>query len=213
MESYQALNVFSWSLLVAMVAFAMGFYRIQNQKSKEARWVGGPISWPKSFWLSYAIFSWFLAPIGFLFFVPMPPILQWTLWIHLASWWIRGPLELVMIYRWFNWTPVYGISHDVTHCVVLCFLSMASAAEIGLVGFQENPNLLLVLIYLGVIQFSLIVEALFAALFLKTRGGDSLIYFASDSKEFQSINRFTQVVCVLVYGHWVAQSLWLLTQS
>lgn len=41
---------------------------------------------------------------------------------HLISWWNRGPLELLMTYKWFNWSPRYGIAHALVHALFLVLM-------------------------------------------------------------------------------------------
>src|SRR5882672_9115023 len=48
-----------WTAVTVLAAAALGFYWLQNHY----RPVGGEISWPKLFWLSYAILLWFVLPI------------------------------------------------------------------------------------------------------------------------------------------------------
>ena len=105
-------------ILLAELTFAIYFFFRQNKVGGKAA-VGGPISIPKSLWLSGAIFFWFFYPFIFLLDPTVTRPWKIVLALHLISWWIRGPLELVMIYRWFNWTPKYGITHDILHVLML----------------------------------------------------------------------------------------------
>ena len=58
-DSDRRLRGATWVTLATLLAAALGFYWLQNHY----RPVGGEISWPKLFWLAYAIFLWFLLPI------------------------------------------------------------------------------------------------------------------------------------------------------
>src|SRR4051812_35370059 len=108
--NYQVLLIILWPIVSCL--FALRFHARQNSNKG---WTGGPISWPKAFWLAFTINQWFFVPIFFLLHPDLPQGLKVVYGFHLLSWWIRGPLELVMIYRWLNWTPYYGISHDLFH--------------------------------------------------------------------------------------------------
>jgi hypothetical protein len=195
----------------ATLAFGLRFRIAQNRNTESGKWVGGAISWPKSFWLGYTILNWFFMPLVFFFNPEVSEPVRVVIGLHLASWWIRGVLELVMIYRWFNWSPVYGISHDILHNVMLIGGLTWATSQIG--ASALNPHLLdfWATLYLFVTTFAIMGEILFAALFIMTREkGAGKIYFASDSPEFRMINRFTLAVCIAVYTHLVAEvvGLW-----
>src|SRR5437868_5353629 len=157
--------------LLIQVSCSVWFYFKQNKGA----FVGGPISWPKALWLYHAIFSWFLVPLAFLSFSDLHWSLKAVIGIHTLIWWIRGPLELVMIYKFFNWTPRYGITHDVIHALLLM------AGTIGMAKlWPENPLNWMAFIYCAVTIIMLCFETSFAALFLDVRGdADSKIYYAA----------------------------------
>ncbi len=191
-----------WPVFVSGLAIV--FHRKQNSKKG---WTGGPISWPKSFWLSYTVLVWFFLPLVFLFHPEFPKILIWPLVFHLLSWWVRGPLELVMIYRWFNWTPVYGISHDLFHVLGVTIISYYS----GIFSLNESSGEfgILASVFVGIILFSTLAEMLFAFLFLNARTRvevEENIYFASDDPKWKRINRITLTVVVIVMFHLILQS-------
>jgi hypothetical protein len=198
-------------ILAGMIGFAWRFHDLQNKKTRDQQWVGGAISWPKSFWLAYAVGSWFFVPFLFLLDPHLPEPLRWVLIAHLASWWIRGALEMVMIYRWFNWTPIYGISHDTLHNVVIMAGTFYACAKIGWESLHSTPIAFWCVFYLAILCFAMMAEVVFAALFLTTRGkGENKIYFASDSSEYRMINRLTFIVCIVVYSHMIIQTSGLL---
>jgi hypothetical protein len=201
-------------VLAATLLFSWRFKSAQDRNTANRKWVGGEISWPKALWLAYALGSWFFVPWVFALSASTAEPFRWVLYLHLASWWIRGPLELVMIYRWFNWTPVYGISHDAFHNVALFVATSVAASFIGWEQLSADPFNLCVLAYLGSICFAMMAEVTFASLFIATRTpADGLeeheVYFASDDSRYRLINRLTVAAVVIVYAHWVAQVLFL----
>jgi hypothetical protein len=203
---------FSLFFLAFSTGFAFYFRRKQNENTENGKWVGGAISWPKCFWLGYAIGSWFFIPFIFVLDPETPAPLKAVLVGHLVSWWVRGPLELVMIYRWFNWTPIYGISHDAFHSL---FLFAGTAFATSQIGFEAllTKQAFWPLLYLMSLNFAMSSEMVFAALFIMARGettSASKIYFASDEGIYRLINRLTASVCFLLYGHWIIQTLGLL---
>lgn len=202
-----------WPILVSVVA--LFFHRKQN--SQQA-WTGGPISWPKSFWLAYTTTTWFLLPVIFLIHPEFPHSLMVFYVFHLFSWWIRGPLELIMIYKWFNWSPRYGISHDLFHVFICTIILALNGGSIlnefsltnSMLAISDNYRLVSIF-FAGVIIFSTLAEILFAVLFLKFRSQQETaenIYFASDDPKWILINRITLTVVVLVMTHLVLQSVY-----
>ncbi len=192
------LNSSAGIIFIATVIFAFLFYKRQNGQNAN---VGGPISKPKSLWLAYCIGAWFVLPFVFIFDPNVDDHLKVVLCVHLISWWLRGPLELVMIYKWLNWTPVYGILHDMLHIMIVFFASSWAIANMGWATFIETQNAL-TFSFLAAIIFSTVAEILFASLFLATRSHlDHLIYFADETPRYNLINRFTAGVCFVVYLH------------
>ncbi len=195
-----------WPLVVTL--WAVFYRRKQNGMNP---WTGGPISWPKSFWLSYTVQTWFFLPILFMFHSDTAHFLKIIIGFHLLSWWIRGSLELVMIYKWFNWSPRYGISHDLFH-LIGCFLLLNHFRdEFALLQFGTQS--FVVAIYVGMIFVSTIAEVAFAFLFLQMRTVQELrdnVYFASDDPKWVFVNRITLLVVVIVFTHLFYQSVYAL---
>lgn len=196
-----------WPLVVTMLAL---FYR--KKQSSPNPWTGGPISWPKSFWLSYTIQTWFFLP--FVFFIPsdVQSFLKVIIGFHLVSWWTRGLLELVMIYKWLNWSPRYGISHDVFHILGLSALLYFFRAEIPLVAFGTHGFIVLAYIYM--LFLTTTAEITFAMLFLKLRTLQEKmenVYFASDDPKWIFVNRYTLAIVILAFIHLFFQSWYALT--
>jgi hypothetical protein len=187
-------------LLVLQITQSIWFHKRQNTKG----WTGGPISWPKAFWLWHAIFSWYLVPLVWVFFPDLDSRLRTVLILHLVSWWIRGPIELLMIYKYFNWTPLYGITHDLVHILILV---------IGLIWALPQWNSgasvtdLFVEVFVVITIIMTMFEISFAYLFLKVRGQkDHKIYYASDEPQWRFINRLTIIAVTLGLLHLVMQA-------
>ncbi len=201
-------GILSWLALASMVLFAVRFRAKQNRGTADGSIVGGAISWPKAFWLANAIIGWYLVPFVFWFDASTEGPMRSLLAAHLASWWIRAPIELWMIYRLYNWTPVYGILHDLAHGTLMAAGLAWACAKIGWEAILASPALGWTVGYSVLISFSMIAEAVFAALFMTTRGeGQNKIYFADDSAQFRLINRLTLGVCVTVYAFWLALAI------
>lgn len=202
---YKIIIVF-WPLVITTLAV---FYR--KKQNGVNPWTGGAISWPKSFWLSYTIQTWFFLPLLFLFHPATPFFLKLIISFHLISWWIRGILEMVMIYKWFNWSPVYGITHDFFHILVCGSLLFYFRSNLFQVEFGTEA--FLVIIYILMLFISTMAELSFAYLFLKWRSREeskSNVYFASDDPKWLFINRYTVIIDFLVFCHLFYQSYYVL---
>ncbi len=188
-------------LPLSLIAFGWRFFNKQNR----GEWTGGPISVPKALWLAYTIHAWFFLPLLLLRW-PTQSALNLTLWGHTLSWWSRGIIELSMIFKFYNWSPRYGITHDLLHVAGL---------TIGLVGFLTttslttlSPQEVLVFAFLAVTIVMTVFEAAFAFLFRSIRGdADHKIYYADDNPKWRFVNRLTQTALVIGIGHLLAQIL------
>ena len=168
------------------LAAAFWFRGRQNR----ARAMGGRISNPKLLWLFFAIWFWLFECAVLAFEPSLPWGYRVIFGAQAVSMWLRGGLEMFMLYVTKNWRPPIGITHD-----VLClFTTVGLAAWFGLPVDSAwgvfAPALVAMLV------FSLGVEVLFAALFFKAvqgkTTGDKGVWFASeDEARFRRINRIT----------------------
>lgn len=190
--------------LLGVAAAIVLFYRRQNRTPGR---MGGAISRAKAVWLGYAVYLWFfLCPL-----LALDPALalplRLLLGVFAAFMWLRGVLELVLLFWLKRWTPPMGIGHDLA-CLALLVCGGGSLAPA--LAELSRPLDLWTLALLAAVVVSLVCEAVFAYLFWclvrpATRGHDG-IWFASESDpRFRAINRWTaaleapQVVFLLVY--------------
>lgn len=210
-------NVFVLALIL-FPFISLGLGAAFRARQNKGDIVGGDISWPKSLWLAYTVTAWFVLP--FLLFGALSKNAfsgtsdMWpgTLFIafcgHLISWWVRGPLELLMIYKWFNWSPRYGIIHDLAHASFLILMIAISFLNGEIANWFAVPGSAIAALFLLVTVFTTLAETLFAFLFLHERTkGEDLLYFASDEPRWRMINRITTTVVILAYGHLFFQSI------
>ena len=175
---------------ILLVLVALYFRKKQNTENE----VGGQISLPKSLWLAYTIGTWFFLPIIFLFW-PIDTGMKYVYIFHLVSFWIRGPLELVMIYKWFNWSPKYGIAHDLFHFVGLIILFKT------LWPLEISRVTLMSMVFMYSLIISVGFEIIFACWFYKIRGEEKhKIYFASNDPEWKYVNMLTYFAVFICYG-------------
>lgn len=191
-----------------LLAFGLLFRRRQQHGT-----LGGAISGPKAFWLSFAIFLWFVAcPV-----LGLDPALPATLRAPFlavgVSMWIRGVVEMVMLYGLKNWKPPYGIGHDVFTIVLMLVVAVVGSGDIA--DRRPTPLTGAAAMMLVVMMASLVLEIVHARTFFTVVGrktmGDDGIWFADDKDpRFIAINRRTRVgnlALGIPTGLWLA--LWL----
>lgn len=173
--------------LLAFFIIGFLFYQKQNKNST----LGGSISVAKAFWLFFAIHTWlFLIPI-LIFSVDLPFGYK-VVWSIFSGWfWLRSILEMIMMYKTKNWSPIYGISHDIS-CLLILFLG----TFYYYVDFiHSNPFLLL---FHLVLILSLLLETYYAYEFFKIVGegtkGEKAIWFAdSENLRFKRVVHITHI--------------------
>lgn len=197
---------------LALVAFIIKFQRGQKgvksneQSSSEgSAKMGGALSTAKALWLLFALYFWFIfcPTLGLSERCPSP----WRecLLLFSANIWLRGVIELYMLYITKSWRPRYGITHDLFSLALIPFplwgveLAPSVASSWGLI------SALTVL----VLWLSMVLETLYAVWFNqivegKTTGDEGIWFADAESPQFKRVNRFTALnnlwlyVCLIV---------------
>ncbi len=97
---------------VAVAALAAMFRRRQGRGA-----MGGAMSSPKAYWLGFAVWFWFLVCPALALDDVVAPCFRTALGAFAAFMWLRGAVEMFMLYVTRSWRPPYGIAH--------CALSIA----------------------------------------------------------------------------------------
>lgn len=184
----------------AMAAFGVRFYRRQNSGA-----LGGAMSKAKAYWLSFAIWFWFiLCPVVAVGDVVAQP-LRLVLGAFALSMWIRGVAEMVMLYVTKSWRPPLGIGHDVLSILLVVALLVARGGEIGRlvdgVPVADAAAILpsidaWALALCATVLVSLVVEIHHARSFHhavqgRTTGDDGVWFADEEQEHFKQINRNT----------------------
>lgn len=178
-----------WGGAALVVGLGVFFARQQNRGAK----LGGAISRAKQVWLIWAVYAWFVAaPLTAL--VPgFEDRLRQVLAVFAVGMWLRGAVELFMLYVTKNWRPPLGIAHDVA-CVG--FL-MAGLVWVFVGGAAPRTGLgAWGVVWTGVLAVSLVLETYYAAAFHRavqgrTTGVDGVWFASADEPRFARINRVT----------------------
>lgn len=177
-------------VLVTLLAITLAFRFGRRQRAPGAS--GGDISSPKLAWLAYAVLLWFLVTPLIALDPALRPGLRWVLGAFSACMWLRGVVEIYMLFVTRNWRPPYGIAHDVV-CIALLVGGLVFVPDSRPSG--THPMDLWAALLLVLLLVSLVAEVLYAWLFHRaaegrTTGHDG-VWFAADSHRFRAINRLT----------------------
>jgi hypothetical protein len=189
------------ALILAAIALTLAMGGALYVRQNVTGGTGGVISAPKLAWLGYAVFAWFLlCPILATERAVSRPLRRALSGFSMLMW-IRGLIELPMLFVWRNWRPPIGIFHDLACAVVLAVgLALRPGASAPKDPFNRWTRR-----FVAVQIASLIVEALYAGLFERavsgaTTGPRGLWFAAPGDPRFETINRLTSALDVAFYG-------------
>lgn len=106
------------AVFIVLVSIAALFYFLQNA----GHFSGGQIALPKLIWLAYAILFWFVLPALIVKDARVPRAWTRIYRVYLYNMMLRAAAELYMMYVSGNWSPRYGIAHDLFSIVLLLSL-------------------------------------------------------------------------------------------
>jgi hypothetical protein len=176
-------------LIISLVLLTGFAFRLKQSRGS----LGGTIAVSKTFWLSYTIISWFILPL-ILIYKPYSIEFKIVLASLSLSMWVRGLIELIMLYKYKNWKPIYGLVHNVFTLLIML-----------LTFIFNNPSSTKENIYLISISCSLGFEIYYAHFFHKYLGkkteGDNAVWFANKEDPLYRKNlQVTTVGNVLLYS-------------
>lgn len=186
-------------LLYLSLFLLAAYYKHQQDQNQ----MGGKIAYSKSLWLMYCLFSWFILPIYFLIY-PTNSDFSKVYALFGLSFWIRGIAEMLMLYKFKNWKPIYGITHNIFSFILLSVLMLF---------FRENIFPFEILHFFSLL-ISLSFECYFAFFFKKYIGektqGEEAIWFANSEDPLFAFNlKVTRVAVVLLYSELALAMLFL----
>ncbi len=182
------------TLFLLWSAVGLSIYKSQNKEEK----IGGPISIPKSIWLTYALYIYSVLPVGFLvFYFPEQP---WRnlLFIIIGIFGFRFVIQYYMMYVSKNWRTKHGVAFNVsTACLLIFYLVYVSF--VSDFSFGLNPKAATAwfyFVYGCIMATTLLTDSFYAVEFNKLVGertmGDKAIWFASNEPKFDRINTITR---------------------
>ena len=192
-DSERRLIVVAWSTVAALCALALLFFWAQNH----FRLVGGDISWPKLFWLLYAVLLWFALPVLLAADPRLSASWRRPFAVLAALMAARGVVEFWMLYVALNWSPWYGIGHD-----IVCMTALA--VFIGeLRGTAGNATERIVFAH-AIVTAAMFVPEMYFAWYMQahfTTTGDGAIYFVPDDPRYRDVLRVTTAVVLFLSAY------------
>jgi hypothetical protein len=177
-SSERRLRVAALLAVVGIAMAAVSFHVLQNRLAL----TGGGIAWPKSAWLGCAILYWFVLPALLASDARLPAAWRAPFVGLLVLMGLRGVIELWMLYVSHNWSPFYGIAHDVACLVLLWGFAFRAATGMGSLwrpGLQRTAFVHAIatgLLFIPEVYFAWYMQANF-----RTQGADPLYFVPDDA--------------------------------
>jgi hypothetical protein len=181
------------ALSIAVLAVASWyFYQAQNTADR----IGGAMAPQKLFWLGYAILLWVVLPLAIALDRRVAKSLRNAFAALFLLMLVRGLIELWMLYVTLNWSPWYGIAHDLLCMAVLISFTMVVYRR---ERWRDSPDAL-IMMHLLVTTAAFVPEIYFAhymTINFNTTGTDA-IYFVPDEERFRDVLAWTTRVVVFL---------------
>jgi len=188
--SERRLTHVSLSYFATLLAVAFGFRALQNHIGV----IGGEIALSKLIWLAYAITFWIALPMLIVMDARTPTSIRKSFRYLLAWMLLRAVAEMVMLYVTKNWSPIYGIAHDVICMAGMLLLLAPSRSAI--------TNRLSFTVWLhGIVTATLFLPEIYFAWYMHTHfntQGSHAVYFVPDSVEHRRVLFVTGVVDIVL---------------
>jgi hypothetical protein len=154
--------------------------------------VGGPISMAKTLWLNYMLIAMYVVPFFLWREKTLAPATRSLFGWLFASFAVRAPIELWIIFFTRGWRCGYGITHDLLTVGLLAFLRRRMNPELAR---RESAALRVATL----LQITLFVEMFMAWEFSKLASPAEGIYFAADTPHFRVVNSASWIAVAVGY--------------
>ena len=191
--SERQLAAAAWSSVAALLVAAFAFFWFQNQYKP----VGGDISWAKLFWLMYAVLIWFALPVLLAADPRLSPFWRRPFAALALLMLARGLVEMWMLYVTLNWSPWYGIGHDIACMATLAILAwpLRKHRTHAVERTVFMHLIVTTVIFLPEIYFAWYMQAHF------TTTGNSAVYFVPDDPRYSDVLTVTTAVVVFLSAY------------
>lgn len=175
-------------LLAVMAAGGIAFFLTQNGSGR----IGGEMAPQKMLWLFYAIVLWLVLPGAVVFDRRASPPIRAAYCALFALMVLRAIAEGWMLYVSRNWSPWYGIGHDVV-CMVVGLVAAVSVARSA--GIRRSVDRWLYA-NLVVTLLAFVPEIHFAHYMVGNfnTAGEAAIYFVPDDARHREVLGMTSAL-------------------
>lgn len=189
--SERSLRCALWASIALLAMAGITFFHLQNALKP----IGGAIAASKALWLSGAVFLWGILPFFLLADARLGAQLRRAFAVLATLMLARAAVEGWMLYVTFNWSPWYGIAHDVICASVLVWFGARAPAPTPLQRAVRNHAWFTASFFGPEIYFAWFMQAHF-----DTTGG-AAVYFVPDDPIYAVVLRVTTaiVVCLFLY--------------
>ena len=188
--SETTLRTANTSIIALLLLSGVLFHLLQNRLNL----IGGAIALAKLLWLGLAILLWLGLPLLLALDGRLSPWLRYAFAFLFVSMAARGIIELWMLYVSKNWSPAYGIAHDLL-CMAGLLLCLTLAWQAGEMRLHARVGLH------GLITTLLFIPEIYFAWYMRhnfhTKGGDA-IYFVPDEEKHRRVLRITASVDMML---------------
>lgn len=155
--------------------------------------VGGAISVAKILWLNLTLLIFYVVPFWLWREPALDARLRSLFGLVLASFAIRAPIELYIIYRTRLWRCEYGLAHDLFTLLLVTWFAWRRPG-IGEIRDRSGAGA-----FIALLQLTLLVEMFMAWEFRKVASPAAGIYFAAPTAEFNVVNRASWIAVAILY--------------
>jgi hypothetical protein len=146
----------------------------------------------KTLWLNYMLIAMYIVPFFLWQEKTLAPATRSLFGWQFASFALRAPIELWIIFFTRGWRCAYGIAHDVLTFGLLAILRWRMSPELARRDFAA-------LRVLTLLQITLFVEMFMAWEFSKLASPAEGIYFAADTPHFRFVNLASWIAVAIGY--------------
>jgi hypothetical protein len=179
-------------LLVSSIAALSAASAVFAWRQNHLAVVGGPISTAKTLWLNYMLIAMYIVPFFLWREKTLAPATRSLFGWLFASFALRAPIELWIIFFTRGWRCAYGITHDLLTFGLLAILRWRMSPELA----RRDSAALRVL---TLQQITLFVEMFMAWEFSKLASPAEGIYFAADTQHFRFVNLASWIAVAIGY--------------
>jgi hypothetical protein len=179
-------------LLVSSIAALSAASAVFAWRQNHLAVVGGPISVAKTLWLNYMLIAMYVVPFFQWREKTLAPATRGLFGWLFASFALRAPIELWVIFFTRGWRCGYGITHDLLTIGLLAFLRWRMSPDVARRDFSA-------LRVANFLQITLFVEMFMAWEFSKLASPAEGIYFAADTPHFRIVNVASWIAVAIGY--------------